>query len=328
MTTSSDRVGRRRVWRAWAAVIAALAMLAGAEAARGEPFLYGVSGPGFDRGNELLRIDPGTGLAASIGRLRLADGTLIDGTEDITADAAGNLYLSAWDIENTSGAFRVRHLYRVDPTTAVATFLGVSEGVTATEGLAFVGDTLYGSADLEFDPIGDEANHLIRIDPANGEATVIGPFGPRFGNVEAIATSPGGVLYGADIGTSATAPALLTIDTATGAGTLVADLPDDVFLAALTFAPDGVLFASRIGAKSGPSIPSTLVRVDPTTGALTEIGPIGFTDPSTGAFFNYQLVDGLVYVVPEPAGVVSLATGGAGLLGLAWRRRRRARRPG
>jgi len=64
---------------------------------------------------------------------------------------------------------------------------------------------------------------------------------------------------------------------APGGTTLVTDAwdtPDDGYLLGLDFAPDGSLFASTCDTGFCPEGPSTLLEIDPVTGASTAVGPI------------------------------------------------------
>lgn len=77
-------------------------------------------------------------------------------------------------------------------------------------------------SDTDFD-------QLYRVDLATGNATLIGPVG--YGDVEGLALSPDGVLYGVDDNTET----LITIDAQTGQGS-----PVDNTTSNLTLGPDGL----------------------------------------------------------------------------------------
>lgn len=123
-------------------------------------------------------------------------------------------------------------------------------------------------------------NALYRIDLANGQATRIGDLG--FNDVEGLAISPGGVLYGVADATmmvagrpSATTDFLFRVDTGTGAGTLVGQLPGLQGLGnggnldfGLAFTCDGRLWLS--GETTGD-----LWEVTPTSGAIRPVGNSG-----------------------------------------------------
>ncbi len=291
-------------------------------------FLYGVSGPGFAGGNQLLRIDTSTGQGTAIGPLATADGKVTDGVEDLTRGPDGTLYMITWKGSGTVG-FVPRALYTVNPTSGQVALVGdPGPPWLFIESLAFVGNTLYGSADDDYDPIADHSKWLVTIDTSTGAVTRVGAFGADFQNVEAMATAPDGTLYGADIGTDSTPPSLIKIDPTTGAATRLALFPTDVLPAGLSFAPDGTLYASTIPARA-IDIPNGITNLDSdlytidlnalssdpnALAPMHKIGPIGF-----------QLVDGITFV-PEPGSLILTGLGGAGLglIGLARSRRRSA----
>lgn len=152
-------------------------------------------------GGRLSTIDPTTG-AATLGPALtgLADETSIRGM----AYFGGSLYA----IQNTGGATSIGldSLYRVDPITGAATFVGAT-GVTGLQALAADSSgELYGW-DVDFG--------LMKINSATGVATdVSASVGGSSDTVQALAFSGTGVLYGAR-------NSLYTIDTATGTLTLV-----------------------------------------------------------------------------------------------------------
>lgn len=99
---------------------------------------------------------------------------------------------------------------------------------------------------------------LLRIDPANASATLVGPtnFPTR-----SIAFAPDGRLFGVD-----GAGQLLSINPATGNATLVGQIP--IPTSAIAFAPDGRLFGiGSVGAGVG------LLSIDAGTASATVIGP-------------------------------------------------------
>lgn len=122
-------------------------------------------------------------------------------------------------------------------------------------------------------------DRLYRIDLGNGQATELGPIG--FVDVEGLAFSPEGVLYGvADGGASGGSgltDVLLRLDTSSGAATLVGALsglqgagtgPFDALDYGLTFTCDGRLWLSS-------ATTETLWQVDPASGATTEVATLG-----------------------------------------------------
>jgi hypothetical protein len=151
--------------------------------------LYGVS---F---TDLYRINTTTGVATDLGTIQNGPGV---GFNALVFGTNGVLYSAG----NSS-----TNLYSINPTTLVATNLG-NIGADSGGDLAFVGGNLYLSSSLD---------HLIRINNPSGPATGtdLGPIG--FANVFGLASPDNATLYGV-AGTQ-----VLTINIATGAGTLVSD---------------------------------------------------------------------------------------------------------
>lgn len=95
---------------------------------------------------------------------------------------------------------------------------------------------LYGSAYTG--PLGPAT--LYRLSMANGAATPVGPIG--FDNVGALDFAPNGTLFG--VGYNGSDSILITINPATGAGTLIGSLGETQFTQDIAFRPsDGTLFA-------------------------------------------------------------------------------------
>ena len=112
-------------------------------------------------------------------------------------------------------------LFTLDPATGATNRIG-GTGFPAVPGLAFLPDgTLLGTAQVG----SNVADGLIRIDPATGAGTAIGPFGGGFYSVDAIAADPQtGVLWG--VSPFSSPATLLTIDPNTGAATVMGQLTD------------------------------------------------------------------------------------------------------
>ncbi len=292
-------------------------------------YLLGVT----DGTSLLLKIDPTTGagtLIHSIGE--------VQGPEDIQADAQGRLITVGYvQGRNTSAYFKTTFA-EVDPNNGQLNLLKTSTDYRFFEGLANVNGVLYASASTLDSYGADTSDHLVYIDPVAGTFTEVGKFGPQFLNMEDIAYSPKYGLVGVDIGTLDpatnfqtfhTTPAFVSIDITTGVATKIADLPPSMvnlvsnpinnilspygpFLCGLDFAPDGTLYASTFPTHFGGA--SELIKIDPVTGAITDIGPIGFNN-----------VDGLYYVstaVPEPESLSLLVLGGVASAVVARRRGR------
>jgi len=168
-------------------------------------------------------------------------------------------------------------LLTIDTTTGAAIPVGLL-GFGQVEALAFdpLGGVLYGA-----DAVSDK---LIAIDTATGAGTAIGSFGFPSPNqdVDGLAFDPAsGTLYGTRAPT--TSPndhRLVTIDTATGAGTVVGSTGMTNVLGLAHAESAGLL-----GAK-GPG--NLLVELDSTTGNGTAIGPFSTFEAGVGAVFVFQ----------------------------------------
>jgi hypothetical protein len=308
-------------------------------------FLYGVS----DDAAQLVTIDRATGATLSSVNVPGTNG----GMETIFPDGHGQLLLAA----NDAGPVGSHSLLRLNPTTGAVTLIGnITNGSGMdywVEGMTMVNGQIYAAAGridvssgtpkyLDYTP--DGADTLIKIDPTTGHATEIGQFGPTMLNIESIAYSPRlGLLIGSDIGTLDpttnfstfhTTPKLISIDPLTAVGTVIANEPTGglisnpfntilspagPYIAGLTFSPDGTtLFGSTIQTHFGGTN-SGFVTVDTTTGAINNISTV-----------NLPILDGITFptaAVPEPAGIILLATAVPVLCGLLVPRAMRRRRP-
>src|SRR5689334_1820582 len=155
-------------------------------------------------------------------------------------------------------------------------FIGLTlAGIFFGSGVGLAAGTIYGSA-YERTSLAS----LYTLSPTTGAATLVGSIG--FSNVGAMAFGPGGVLYGIGLNGGG-AGALITINTATGAGTQVALITGLVgtccgLISDMDFRPsDGVLFAREGGDQGG-----RVYTINTTTGVATLIG----TDTLTNADGN------------------------------------------
>jgi hypothetical protein len=118
--------------------------------------------------------------------------------------------------------------------------------------------------------------HLIgTIDPETLEVNILGDLGPLgFGDVDAIAFSPDGRLFGISVATTE----LIEIDPATGTATAVGSLglEEPTFVGAIEFLPDGTLVGIDM-IYGGGQAPCKYLKIDTTTGAATFAGYVGFT---------------------------------------------------
>lgn len=125
-------------------------------------------------------------------------------------------------------------------------------------------------------------NKLYRIDLASGQTTLIGETG--FNDVEGLALSPSGVLYGIVDSTKT----LITIDKQTGRGSLIGSSPGNTGLTGqgvgqfdaldfgLAFTCDGRLWASS-------DTTGKLWQLDPASGRATYVGHLGAQITGLGA---------------------------------------------
>ena len=162
---------------------------------------------------------------------------------------------------------------------AVAVFLLLAASPCAAQ------QTLWGSSSKG----GTNPSSLFAIDRATGLATFVGSSGLGDG-IGALRFDPiTGVLYGI-LGSNCTGARLVTVDAATGAGTLVGPVVGDGFDGgtttacaggsdALAFAPDGSLYVGgyQFGAVK-------LLKVDKTTAAVLESHPV--LDSISGLAFD------------------------------------------
>lgn len=167
-------------------------------------------------------------------------------------------------------------LYRIELETAQATRIGAvgALGFNDVEGLAFAPDgTLYGVADATAGSGSGLTDLLVRINPATGVGTLVGPLGlagqgaGAFGELDyGLAFTCDGRLWAA----SDTTGALWEIDRGSGASRLVGNTGYAVSgLAGL----GNVLYGATIDGGAG------LVRIDPDSASASWIG--GFTLPAT-----------------------------------------------
>ncbi len=216
---------------------------------------------------ELIWIDPDTGVATLVGFLGLGLQTDISG---LTFLPDGTLV--AYD---PRGSLPSR-LLEIDKTTAAVTVIGdigdVDSG-SSQGGLAYDADTdtLYMSNTAE----------LWSIDPATGAGTLIGPHG-IVDQIDGLSVLPDPCLIGIDLTST-----LFDIDPVSGAGTTPRFLGESKF-GGLAMNEFGELFGTRTA-----PIPE-LYSIDPSTGTATLIGPLGILheeggldfDPGSGELFG------------------------------------------
>ena len=107
------------------------------------------------------------------------------------------------------------------------------------------------------------------------------------------------------------------------------DFSTPITFFSIDFGSVSTLGASGIFAVDGNNavIQSALVNVaGSSTLSLTLATPVRSIVITEGTYFDYVAVDNITFnVVPEPSTWAALLTAGAGMLGMTWRSRRRAR---
>jgi hypothetical protein len=207
---------------------------------------------GYAGTGELLRIDPVTGNATVIGDTRTA------GMPGLAINAFGEIFGVGGTNAND------QNLYRIDAATGAVVFIG-STGVGCFQAMAFDdAGVLWGIG-----PCGPDM--LWMVDTATGGLTNGPAVNP---NMVGLAFDPtSGVLYGVEWNNTSNIDNLYTIDTATGATTLVGTLGVGTGVGDIYFDATGNLF----GVVGGGQVPNDFVSIDKITGAASYVGATGFT---------------------------------------------------
>jgi hypothetical protein len=212
--------------------------------------IYGTQGAA---GDLFARINPVTGSGTAIGS------TGAGGLTGLAVSRSGMVYASSGGAPS--------NLYQLDAATGKAYLVGPT-GTNFMSALAFdIDGNLWGLAGS-----GPETLYHLNISTAAG--TPVGVTGEQLAGM---AFDPyTGRLYASSGGAGAVTPdAIFTVDTSTGAITLVGttglggDTPDIAFDAA----------AKLYGVKGGPG-PATLISINKLTGAGAVIGPVGLSNIS------------------------------------------------
>ena len=264
----------------------ALALLCVAQlASASSSTLYGIE---YSTGTGFYNVNQSTGAIALIGNTG----------NPATGDLTSNLTNTIWTPDMANDA-----LLTVNPTTGAITsttaIMSPAGGPIPIVSLAWdpVTKVLYGNTSVGFG--GTQADALYKIDPTTGLATLLGTIG--YDEVYALGFNNNGTLYGISQGSNE----LLTIDTGDGAGTGVAGVGLSAMFD-LAFRPgDDTMFVADSGTEA-------LYTMDPTTGAVTLVGPYGSDANVVGLAFLQT---------PEPGTFVLLGTGLLGLLGTIRRKR-------
>lgn len=253
--------------------------------------LYGATSSGH---GELYVLNPATGGASTdVGPIN-AGATNYSITGLAFDPTTNTLY-------GSTGAVSGASLLTIDPNTADATVVGNFN--------AGAGNTM---TDLAFDSSGNlygisatGGANLYSIDKTTGAATIVGVSGVSFTEGGGLAVSSGGAFYGTpvpgDYG---------TYDPNTGVYVNITtpDTPVGGSYGALTFA-GSILFGDNLAPGPGGGRVTHLVTIDPTTGAVTDIGP------------SITKMDAIAAIVPEPGPLTLFAA--AGMICLSRKRNRR-----
>jgi len=254
---------------------------------------------------QLYVIDSTNGsIIQNVGPLNDALGTNYPITGMAFHPVTGVLYGSTGNNPASTAAL----LVSIDPATAQVTVIGsYNAGPVSGSG------TPATMADLAFDASGNlfgvgsvGGPQLYSINPATGQATVIGSTGLTSTTGGGLAISPTGTYYG-----TPTASRFGTYDSGTGAYT---DLGNPAKPAgggaygALDFDENGVLYGLNVGPGSPP--PTHLVIINPGTVGVTDLGA------------SVPSLDAIAFRIPEPgtAGLLSVLV----TLGAMLRQRTRA----
>lgn len=210
--------------------------------------------------SELIQIDPSSGQGTLVGNL--SSGASPFGL----ATYGGNLYT----YDQVSGA-----ILQLDPGTAktLNTFdVGIKEDGEGE--LAFRNDGT-GFLASSFGPTGT----LFSFNLTGLSSTQITPRDALIPSLDGLVFDPNGVLFGL----SQNQVDLYTIDPATGTSTFIGDPGlDSSFVAGLTFAPNGTLYAA---------VDNALYSLNPQTAAATLVGNTGFDRISGLAFLATSSTD-------------------------------------
>jgi hypothetical protein len=244
------------------------AMTNQAEAASQSDVLYGVNAA--DDG--LSTIDPVSGEITFIGPLNPDPSLLTTPIAMAVRPSDGKIFV--WNNSNGIGQNfeRTGVLLTVDPFSGLATEV---DPKTPNQGqlgaLAFAPDgRLFG---IDY--------FLYEIDTSTGKKTLIGSLGIRVGGADFDAD---GILYGVEF--SYSSDRLVTINTNTGAATVVAELTENIgVIGSIVFAPDGTL----IGSSFGPPLGHIMFDINPVNGVVYNIRTIGGGFPPQGMGFASQI---------------------------------------
>lgn len=247
--------------RMLACLTAAVLSVASISPAMAEPFAYGVA---YD---ELYRVDLGTRQASLIGRTGNYAGNPLAQLTGLSFGPSNELYA----ISGTQKA-----LIRINTSTGAATLVG-------RFGLSGQGEGQFDALDLSMTYACDGSfwmtsaikRDLWKVNPQNASISLIGNTGKQITGL----AMRNGKLYGTGVGSD---QGLYTINMSNAAATLIGPLGTTIPWVEPSFGYDGTLWATF---NYNPPLNrewSDLARIDPTTGAATNLGPITGPDGLRG----------------------------------------------
>jgi len=173
----------------------------------------------------------------------------------------------------TAGSGNPSNLYSINPNTGAANLIG-SIGFKSCSGIAIHPNTgaMFGACNTSTGEPGSKVSVLVSIDTLTGAGSLIGQTGienaPIDGSdISDLSFRPNGQLFGYAPNQVGPNDLLVTIDTNTGAATLIG--PTELFLFGngIAWSPADILFHAD---------DTDLSTVNPTTGALTFVASLNF----------------------------------------------------
>jgi hypothetical protein len=255
--------------------------------------------------SRLYRVDPSTAVATGIGSVF---GTMLNGAAfgvDVNP-ATGNVFVTSDTGQNLS----------IDSATGVVT-AGTALAGGGLVGLAATPNAQ--GATPTFLGIDSATDRLMSVDVATGARTDLGALGTDVNATASLDATPLGTIYGTTLRAGATAHDLVTINPATGALSVVRDLPTPLAIAAMAIPalasprPRMVLYdatSNELQLMDVAGVRSSTIAV---TGMMANFAIVAIDfRPSTGVLyalaFSFAAVgqEGALYTVNTDTGVATL----------------------